>query len=108
MLAIQKQVTMTHGLPWLIEALQKVVFHNRASLPTSEFIETPERFGFVILYEPELGDALRKRLIAIPANIKRQWKLTTDQKYLCQKTGLELAAIYLLDLSSYKAYWCCW
>jgi hypothetical protein len=37
-----------------------------------------------------LGDALKDKLSRIPQDVKAQWKLTADQKFLCKRTGLDL------------------
>jgi hypothetical protein len=56
----------------------------------SAFLETPESFGFVILFSKELGIALQQRLSSLPAEIKSKWRLTSDQKHLCKRINLEL------------------
>ena len=57
---------------------------------TSAFLDTKESFGFVVIYSKALGDALKAKLDRLPRAIKSEWKLTADQKHLCQRIGLDL------------------
>ncbi len=67
-----------HYDPWLVEALQKVVYETCGvqlypEFPSaSAFLETPESFGFVILFSKELGMALQQRLSSLPVETKRR------------------------------------
>ena len=49
---------------------------------TSEFIETPEKFGFVILCDQELTAAHKNGLSSIPDKAKQKWRLTHVNVYI--------------------------
>ena len=99
-----------HYDPLLTEAVQKVVYENRGSQlypefrSTSEFLETPEKFGFVILCDQHLADALKKQLSAIPEDVKREWKLTRDELFLCHQSGFELPFLPVDTLEEVKLF----
>ena len=101
---------MGHYDPWLTEAVQKVVYENRGSQlypefrSTSEFLGTSEKFGFVILCDQHLADALKKQLSAIPEDVKREWKLTRDELFLCHQSGFELPFLPVDTLVEVKLF----
>ena len=90
-----------HYDTWLVDKLQELVERNHGKplyaewSSTSDYADTPEKFGTVPIYSEELGEALAERTAALRAKdadafAKLKQNLTPDQQYICAQSGTEL------------------
>ena len=84
-----------HYDTWLIDSLQLLVERNHGVLlypewsNASDYVDTPESFGTVVLHSRELHTAIQDiKLDGTPKSDPR--RLSEDQKYLCKVMGTKL------------------
>ena len=84
-----------HYDTWLIDSLQLLVERNHGVLlypewsNASDYVDTPERFGTVVLHSRELHTAIQDiQLDATPKSDPK--RLSEDQQYLCKVMGTKL------------------
>ena len=84
-----------HYDTWLIDSLQLLVERNHGVLlypewsNASDYVDTPESFGTVVLHSRELHTAIQDiKLDATPKSDPK--RLSEDQQYLCKVMGTKL------------------